>query len=325
MINNYSKKFRDLFSRWMSAPNRTGKVDPQSPKGDPQSGEFPAELDPVWYRETYPDLRRLSIEALNQHWAVHGSKEGRCGNQIRCREDFIALIPKTRKTLEIGPFNRPLTRGPNVKYFDVLDEEGLIVRAQSFGFETADIPTIDFVSSEADLGIIHEKFSFILSSHVLEHQPNMIKHLSDVQKLLEPGGYYFLLIPDKRYCFDHFIPESNLAQVIEAWVTGNTRHCLRSVIEHRALTTHNESLRHWQGDHGEAYLSVKERCEIAFADYKNSEGRYIDVHAWYFTPESFRQMILCLTRISFIGLELSRVYTTRYGDIEFWAILRNPT
>ncbi len=164
----------------------------------------------------------------------------------------------------------------------------------------------------------------ILSSYCIEHQTNLIKHLDNVGKRLNPGGFYFLLIPDKRYCFDHFIPASNLAQIIEAYVENRTLHSLRSVIEHRALTTHNESKKHWQGEHGTLYSSIKERVECALAEHKEAQGNYIDVHAWYFIPDSFKKIIHALNELSYIQFSTERVYPTLYGNNEFWVILKMP-
>jgi 2-polyprenyl-3-methyl-5-hydroxy-6-metoxy-1,4-benzoquinol methylase len=93
-------------------------------------------------------------------------------------------------TWEFPPaFDRPLKTGPHVRYFDVLDRDGLIQRAQKIGYETSGIPSkIDYVSAEADLGIVNEKFDFVLTCHAIEHQPNLVRHLMDVERLLEPGG-----------------------------------------------------------------------------------------------------------------------------------------
>lgn len=285
--------------------------------------EFPPEFDAVHYQAIHPDLSHMQPGELADHWMQYGIKEGRQGGRIADRNQFVALIGENARVLEIGPFNRPVKTGANVRYFDVLDRDGLIQRAQKIGFETSGIPRkIDYVSTEADLGIIQEKFDFVLSSHSIEHQPNLIRHLMEVERLLEPGGCYFLIIPDKRYCFDHFIPETPLSLIIEAYVNNHVRHPLHSVFEHRMLTTHNDSLLHWQGNHGKRYVSLKERYDIAMEDYRSAAGGYIDVHAWFFTPESFREIIRALPTIFTLSLVPIRIYPTRNGAIEFFAILR---
>jgi SAM-dependent methyltransferase len=204
----------------------------------------------------------------------------------------------------------------------VLDQSGLIARAKQIGYDPSNIPKIDFVEPNGNLKAVPQTFDCIVSSHVVEHQPNLIKHLDDVYNLLVPGGCYFLIVPGKRFCFDHFIPESNLAQVIDAHVNGLTRHPLGRLIEHRVLTTHNDPIRHWQGDHGERHASLNMRYKIAIDEYQQAEGCYINVHGWYFTPDNFRQIVEGLRQVGLISFIPIRVYPTLYGALEFWAILR---
>lgn len=284
--------------------------------------QLPEEFEPDAYRDRYADLRHLNPESLRLHWQNNGIAEGRSGNRLRDRNDFVNLISNHSQVLEIGPFNAPLKKGPNVRYFDVLDRSGLIARAKQIGYDPSNIPNIDFVEPNGNLNAVSQSFDCIVSSHVVEHQPNLIKHLNDVYNLLVPGGRYFVIVPDKRFCFDHFISESNLAQVVDAHVQGLTRHPLGRLIEHRALTTHNDPMRHWQGDHGERYASLSVRYQIAIDEYQQAEGLYIDVHGWYFTPDSFRQILEGLRQIGLTLFTPIRVYRTLYGALEFWAILR---
>lgn len=130
----------------------------------------------------------------------------------------------------------------------------------------------------------------ILSCHAIEHQIDFIQHLKDVSDLLHENGYYVVICPDKRYCFDHFIPESNIAEIIAAHNIPSNSHSIKYVIEHRALTCHNDPSRHWAGDHGDAEIDV-ERIKGAINEYEKAkiENRYIDVHSLQFTPSSFQK------------------------------------
>jgi hypothetical protein len=115
-------------------------------------------------------------------------------------------------------------------------------------------------------------------------------HLKDVSNLLNPGGLYFILMPDKRYCFDCFIPESTIADVLCAHLEHRTIHSAKSVLEHRILTSHNDPARHWDGDHIDPrYDQRKLRAEYGLRELETRQGEYIDVHAWQFTPESSGQ------------------------------------
>lgn len=241
------------------------------------------------------------------------------------RPDFVASIPKNGKILEIGPFFSPVCIGKNVKYFDILSQSQLKKRAIEHGHTDLkdNIPFIDYVSPSGNLSIVKEKFDIVLSSHVIEHQLDLVKHLSDVGNILKSGGKYFILIPDKRYCFDHFLPESGVAEVLTRHIEKPKTHSLKSVIEHRALTTHNDPGRHWEGDHGSPDDS-KRRLNAAISEHKKTGGKNLDVHVWYFTPDSFRSIITSLQDLGLTNLRIRKIYPTATNTLEFFAILEKP-
>ncbi len=152
----------------------------------------------------------------------------------------------------------------------------------------------------------------------------LIRHLQQVQRKLKNGsGRYFILVPDKRYCFDRHIAPSTIAEVIQAQEEYRTVHTLRSIIEHRSLTTHNNSRKHWQLHDVEHPSIDAERVRDAVNEWHAAKGGYIDVHAWYFTPDSFKEIINLLNCLNFINLTAERIYSTRFASNEFWAILKN--
>jgi len=285
---------------------------------------LPNVFEPEIYRHLWPDLAMLSDDDLAKHYWAFGEAEGRRANRLASRDDFLGLIPADSETLEIGPFFRPLLTGSHVRFFDVMSQADLIARAREIGEEQTNIPMIHFVSPIGDLSIIDQDFSCVVSSHCLEHQPDMVAHLKQVERILRPGGRYFILAPDKRYCFDAFISESTIAEVLDAHHAGRKTHLLKSVIEHRALTTHNDSARHWAGDHGARFHDHVARVEGAVREYDISAGAYIDVHAWYLTPANASVIMTTLRALDYIGLDLERVYPSRRPANEFWMVLCKP-
>jgi SAM-dependent methyltransferase len=211
--------------------------------------------------------------------------------------------------------------GDHVRYFDVLDREGLLKRALEIGYPVKMAPYIHYVSPVGDLRIIRDKFAAALSCHCIEHQPDLIRHLQQVAGLLNDDGLYYLIIPDKRFCFDHFIPESTIADILDAYFSERRVHRLASVIEHRALTVHNDCVRHWSGDHGDEAPNLAERTRKAVEEYQNAQGGYVDVHAWQFTPESFERSIAALHELNYSPLRPLRVHATTRNRNEFTAIL----
>lgn len=259
---------------------------------------FPDAFDVELYRARYPELAALSAADIYHHYTTTGIAEGRIGNALTTRWEFAALVPDDADALEIGPYSKPTLKSKRTRYFDVLSRAELIKRAGLVGVADPGVPEIHFVSPVGDLSIVDDTFDVVLSSHCIEHQPDLVTHLRHVQRLLRSGGCYFLVIPDKRYCFDHFMPHSNLADVLDAFYAKATRHSLRNVLAHRALTCHNDVIRHWQGDHGLNPEDYTLRVGRALREFEGGDGAYIDVHAWFFTPDSATNSLPPSTRLA---------------------------
>jgi hypothetical protein len=288
---------------------------------------LPPTFEEYLYRKTNADISHLSAEDLFAHFQTFGRHEGRVASPAAVRSSFLKLVPSSQAVLEIGPFARPCVSGTNVSYFDVLDKRGLEKRALAIKYPVTLVPDIQFVSPNGDLSVVKKKFHGVVSSHCIEHQADLIYHLHHVERLLHPNGMYFLIIPDKRYCFDYGLSESNLAQVLSAHKARQRIHRMESVIEHLSLTTHNDPLRHWTGDHYDAGWSetVPGRAKSAIQKFNRSRGKYIDVHAWQFTPMSFGNLMRNLFLMKLIGLEPIRIYDTPFGRNEFTVVLKKTT
>lgn len=281
---------------------------------------LPPAFDAAHYLAANPDLD-LTAEAAADHYARIGRAEGRVASPLALRENLIALIADGRPVLEIGPFCDPLLRGPNIAYLDILDADQLRARATAIGRNPDRCPEqIDYVGG---LEQVDRRFDAVISSHAIEHQPDLVHHLQQVERILAPDGLFCLIIPDKRYCFDHHIAESTIADVLQAHHEQRRLHTLSSVLEHVALTTHNDPHRHWAGDHGPAIPADQpRRLQRVMRDYGVSAGRYIDVHAWYFTPDRFRTIIEALGALDLTGFEIAGVYDPARDRNEFCAVLR---
>lgn len=283
--------------------------------------ELPLEFDPNYYRHQHPDIRAMSDGEARAHFEIYGRKEGRMASPLAYRHELIGFVPKGARILEVGPAHKPVFKGPDVRYFDVQDSEGLRQRAVHFNEDPSQTPErIHFLSPDGYLGIVDEKFDYVFSSHSIEHQPDILQHLHDVERVLRPGGLYFVICPDKRYCFDHEIPESTVGEVIEANLLKRNRHRLADIIDQSVSGTHNDSNRHWNGDSPPVALT-HERVAAALAQIKAMGGGYVDAHAWRFTSASFKAILAACHTVGLAALRPLRVYDTLKGSNEFCAIL----
>lgn len=239
------------------------------------------------------------------------------------RARWTRAIPRG-DVLEIGAYHSPVIEGDGVAYFDVFDTPTLRERAAALDVDVdvTRIPEMDFVSPVGDLGIIDRTFDTVVSSHLIEHQPDLIRHLEQVSTLLKPGGGYYLVIPDKRYCFDHFSPLTVLTDVIKAHEERRWMHTPQSIEKYRLGTTHNLAMMHWVGVHGAKRDSPTTR-EVAAQEIEQArQGIYIDVHAWMFTPASFLEIASALKAAGSSDFDVESVHATGFGQLEFFAVLR---
>lgn len=282
---------------------------------------LPPEVDPAFYRGRWPDLSALSDDGLVEHYAVFGRNEGRVASPAGERPGFLALVPPKARVLEIGPAHKPCFSGPRVKYFDVQDADGLRARAINHSENPKGTPSrIDYVSPVGDLGIVQETFDAVFSSHAIEHQPDLIGHLVEVDRLLAPGGAYFVICPDKRYCFDRHIPQSTIGEVLEAHLSRRQTHRLADFIDAMSMSSHNDPARHWANDSPEVGVNAALVAQ-ALDQIEKAKGGYIDCHAWRMTPGSFREILDTLHGIGKSPLRALRVYDTAQGQNEFFAVL----
>lgn len=287
-------------------------------------GEVAPETDWEFYRNTQLDLQGFNEGQLATHYQEWGRGEGRMASPAAHRTAFIAQI-LTDSVLEIGPAVRPSLIGPGVKYFDIEDRAGLIAKAIAHEYPTDNAVDIDFISPTGNLSVVDEQFDSVFSSHCIEHQPDLARHLIAVEKILRPGGRYFLIVPDKRYTFDATLDVSTLEDVLEAYQAQRVLHTTKSIMDHYIHTTHNDAARHWAGDSADPRIDkIDERRNAAEIAISLADGGYVDCHGWLFTPETFRSILEGLYDRTIINLEVERVYDTVRGMPEFCAVIRKP-
>lgn len=271
----------------------------------------------------------FSVDAVAQSTPANLGRVGELldgldvSNAGTARRNFFARLADTSSILEIGPLANPSVRGPHVRYFDVMPTEELRRKAVTHELDPNNCPEIHYYSREADLSVVTDRFEAVVSSHSIEHQPDLVGHLGKVAALLEVGGCYWIACPDKRYCFDHFMRETNIVDVLDAYCRGAQVHTPATLINQIALRTHNDPWRHWKGDHGQpAYAADEARLAHGVDIVASSGGAYIDSHAWQFIPDTFREITRLLFELGYSVFRPVVVYDTARNSNEFYAVLQ---
>jgi len=229
--------------------------------------------------------------ALRSHWLNQGLDRSIHASTICSRQDFLNLInPKGVRLLEIGPFFNPAFKcnDRSIKYADLLSTEQLIERANTLGGATDSIPAIDYLYKDGVIDTGTEKFDVVFSSHLAEHQPNLLGHMLNVLNLLEGAGSYFFIVPDHRYCFDCYMNASSMAEVLAAYFEQRVKPTLKSVFEHRLFTIDYNKL-----PHVNPFVTLVDHAVpgLHAAMHEFNINSYVDVHCWYFTPKILKTIL----------------------------------
>jgi len=250
------------------------------------------------------------------------------------REQFANTIPTSAKLLEVGPYAKPQFRRPdyNVTYADISSIEDIRANAHKYGqIDESLIPDqIDIIiAPEARPTFTTDlKFDCIFSSHNIEHQPDIVNHLKEMAAVaVGQETKFFLAVPDKRYCFDHFQAPSIVTEMIGAHWDGIRRNRYAKFLQTELYRAHNNPFQHWQNDNGpypyeqditpEWIAKVKDL--MAQAD--KLKDQYVDTHAWQFTPNSFAHSVQTLYALGLQPWKVLAIFETQFGTNEFFAIL----
>jgi methyltransferase family protein len=244
------------------------------------------------------------------------------------RPQLIAGLQLEKAGLEISPLYRPtlLKSEHNVFYTDCTSAESS--RKKHSNYEHDEIVELDFIwvpgKRLIECAPENFRFSWAIASHVLEHVPDPIGWILEVFQVLEEGASFSLALPDKRFCYDVFRRETDVADLIDSWIRHQTIPSPRQIYDFLSRSV--------DGSGGEGFraFDTAERFEDAARTYSDKEalkfaisawisGSYHDVHCSVFTPESFVSVFSQLNDLGVINVEIS---TPTLGKEEFYVKLK---
>jgi SAM-dependent methyltransferase len=225
-------------------------------------------------------------------------------------EKALYLVDKSGLGLEIGPSHNPVApkrAGFNVEIVDHGTAEELRKKYKDHPVVLENIEAVDYVwKGEALTELTGKKnhYDFIIASHVLEHIPDIVSFFVQCETLLKSAGVLSLIIPDKRYCFDYFRWPSSTGEVLDAYTEKRSRHTAGVVFDHFASATKMDGHIAWSAGTPKGSFEPIHSFQQARNLWRNAltNADYIDVHAWRFTPNSFRLILHDLRILGLIRL-----------------------
>ncbi len=236
---------------------------------------------------------------------LSGDQSSRNQTELKRKELLFALFDATGLGLEIGPSFRPLvpkSEGYNVEILDHLPAAKLREKYKNADVDLSRIEEVDYVSDGGSiLGLIGKPqyYDYIIASHVIEHTTDLLGFISDCEQLLNDRGVLVLAVPDKRFAFDCLRPCSTTGQILQAHLEKRRQHTPGQIFDEIAYNCLRSGAIAWQkGNDGPlSFFRPLSDAKDVF-DGLRQQVTFYDIHAWQFTPSSFR---LCMNDLYEIG------------------------
>lgn len=273
-------------------------------------------------------MRRLKKRARFS-WRDQGATT--LPNQRELRRQVVErhLDVANAAILEMGALSAPMFPERDVKYADVADPAELR-RRQKARDRRAQRPLVDvdYVCANGNFrDAISQRFDLVVANHVLEHVPNPIGWLEQVGSLLEPNGYVFLSIPDKRYTFDVMRRETTWVDLYRRYLENATRPDFYDILDHLYFHKDVSAAELWAGT-AESKLLRRRYAPGDAVQVAEGHARkdYADVHCHVFTRDSFVEAFAVLGELQLFELDLKEVTHVVSGSNEFHVVLvkRSP-
>lgn len=260
------------------------------------------------------------------------------GFPAQVRPELAALDVTQMRGLEIGPLASPRVRKTDgsVLYVDHAGTEELkqkYASDQGMRGRLDQIVDVDYVIGDgqtiAEAVALEAPFDYVIASHVIEHIPDPLGWMADLEHVLRPGGILSLVIPDKRYCFDINRSLTEISDLVDANLRHLRQPTYRQVYDFysKALIDMVDTAAVWAGT-ADYSLVVPQDCDDPDAAGLDACRRmqqsdaFVDVHCQVFTPDSFLALFEKLMHLGLVDFEIAEFFPTQVNTLEFYVSLR---
>ena len=194
------------------------------------------------------------------------------------------------KGIEIGAFKTPI-EGIQPYYVD---------KFRKFANERC---LADIFSDPVYLPFHANSLDYVASSHVLEHMANPVAAICEWYRVLRPGGIMYMVVPDRRYTWDHDRQLTSCDHLLDDYFRGMT-DCDATHIDD--FVDHVDWLQYAPDTALEDVPAKKAVRKKAYHEAV-SAGRIINIHFHVFEPSNLMELFKRLTLHPKTGLQLSIV------------------
>ncbi|MBB4016046.1 SAM-dependent methyltransferase [Chelatococcus caeni] len=119
--------------------------------------------------------------------------------------------------IEIGAYAAPTVSHDeaNIRFIDFFSTEELRAKARQAGGDPDAVVEVDYVCRDDNYDmVVKDQFDVVIANHVFEHVDHAIRWLQTTRRMLRSGGVLFLVLPDKKYSFDKFRPDTPFSHIL---------------------------------------------------------------------------------------------------------------
>ena len=258
-----------------------------------------------------------------------GSKKVMTKNQQR-RKLIQRKIPiKKARILEIGALDCP-TFGPqevNVKFMDwFTTEENVALMEKTKHHNPKSVVPVNYpIKKTAFSEELDQKFDLIIANHVIEHIPDVIGWINELEKSLTPNGKIFLSIPDLNRTFDIIRPETDVVELMrchhEKLEQPSFHQILRSIYYWRPIQESDT----WSKDDLSPRLKAKRfPLSEAIRRAKKLHITGTSAHCSVFSHDTFSALWDELLEAGLINMHIESIYDVQPETNEFRLFLSLP-
>lgn len=122
--------------------------------------------------------------------------------------------------LEIGALHKPFDLDADVTYLD-RESTSDLKRIYAKDRRVTSIRQVQIVWKETTYPFIDDNaYDFVINSHVLEHVSNPGRQIAEWLRIIRPGGTLYMVVPDKRFCFDRRREVTHCDELISKYLSN---------------------------------------------------------------------------------------------------------
>lgn len=243
---------------------------------------------------------------------------------------YVAGLIRERggMSVEIGPgIHSVIPQDEHNRFIDMYENDDASNPHTNVG---DNLVRIDYVwspgQSYADIVPQGEKFRNAVSSHCIEHVPCLVDYLRNVREILHEDGKFFVIIPHRKYMFDHYRSRSTIGDVVASYKTGRTLPQAPSSLDALLMRSVNNPAEYWNGKSPPPRVVTESReAMMALVDERMAQvsaEEYVDDHHWVYDEYSFSFIVQHLHKLGLVDFEVETSHHPIRPYNEFLVVLR---